>query len=190
MVGDAFDSGTPGKPNALVYDLVTQSRYKRQFNSPVVDVISARNEIFVIKPDRVSKLEEETFYDSGEALTWSFQCKRRISSNDYFLKKAAVSFMPLNANLYEGQIRVGAVIVELPTRKTKKISGRRYIFSKGEPIYKNREPIHSNTMPIYNLSTVVAENVNVYRSKFLDIIGRGSAGGIIFNSIILDLVEV
>ena len=174
---------------ALIFDLVTQSWYKRQFNSPIVDVISVRDEVFVIKPDRVSKLEEKSFFDSGEALTWNFQCKRRISSYEYFLKKTAVSFMPLNKNLYNGQIRVGAVLVEMPTRKRKAISGR-FTFSKGEPIFKNHEPIQFNTTPIYNLSTIVAENVNVFRNKFLDITGRGSSGGIIFNSIILDLVEV
>lgn len=175
---------------ALIFDLVTQSWYKRQFNSPIVDVISVQDEVYIIKPDRVSKLEEKIFYDSGEALTWTFQCKRRISSYEYFLKKVAVSFMPLNKSLYKGQIRAGAVIVELPVRKRKVMSGRRFTFSKGEPIFKNHEPIKSNPTPIYNLSTIVAENVNVYRSKFLDIIGRGSSGGIIFNSVTLDLVEV
>ena len=174
---------------ALLYDLVTQSWYKRKFNSPVVDVISARNEVFVIKPDGVSKLDDKIFYDSGEALAWHFQCKRRISFYEYFLKKLSVSFIPLN-KVYSGQVRAGAVIAELPDRKRKIISGRRFIFSKGEPIYKNHEPIYSNETPIYNLSTVVSENLNVYRSKFLDVIGRGSTGGIVFNSITMDLVEV
>ena len=158
--------------SVLMFDLVTQSWYKRQFNLPVVDVISARNEIFIIKPDRVSKLEEKTFYDSDEALTWNFQCKRRISHYDYFLKNTVVSFTPLDTELTSGEISVGKVKVKLALNENGSNTRRRLIYDEQA------------------LPTVFAQNNNVYRNKFLDISGQGSSGGIIFNSIILDVVEV
>lgn len=176
---------------ALIFDLITNSWYKRKFNSPVVDVISIGGDILVVKSDRVSKLAEGSFYDSGESLRWHWQGRRLISHYDYFLKHTTVSFSPVNASIYQGRIFAGAVVVDLPDYKREVLNGRRrFAFSRGEPIFKNYEPIYDNPEPIYTRTTIIAENRNVYRSKFLDIGGRGSAGGIIFNSVTLDLVEV
>lgn len=151
----------------LVFDLVTQSWFKRQFNSKILDVLSIGDEIFIIKPDRVSKLDEKIFSDSGEELTWAFKCKRHISHYDYLLKNTTVSFTPLDFELTDGKIFAGKVVVNLNSSNTK------------------RRLIPDETRP-----TVLAQNRNVYRNKFLDIEGRGATGGIIFNSIILDVVEV
>lgn len=176
---------------ALMFDLVTQSWYKRQFNSQVLDVITVEDEVYIIKPDRVSKLNEASFFDSGEALVWNLQCKRHISHYDYFLKHTAISYTPLNENFSRGQVRAGAVVVDLPLPNGRNLNGRRqFIFSKGERIYRNYDLIYGNLQPIFNRPTIIAENRNVYRSKILDITGRGSAGGMVFNSITLDLVEV
>lgn len=176
---------------ALMFDLVTQSWYKRQFNSQILDVISIDDDVYIIKPDRVSKLNEASFFDSGEPLVWNLQCKRYISRYDYLLKHTAISYTPLNENSSRGQVRAGAVVVDLPIPNGRNLNGRRqFIFSKGERIYKNYDLIWGNLQPIFNRPTIIAENRNVYRSKILDVTGRGSAGGMIFNSITLDLVEV
>ena len=151
----------------LIFDLVTQSWFKRQFNSKILDVLTIGDEIFIIKPDRVSKLDEEIFSDSGEALTWNFQCRRRISHYDYLLKNTTVSFTPLDFELTDGKIFAGKVVVDLSGSNPK----RRLIPDDERP-------------------TVLAQNRNVYRKKFLDVEGRGTSGGIIFNSIILDVVEI
>ena len=173
---------------ALVFDLVVQGWYKRKFNSPVIDVIPVGNEVLIIKKDAVTKLDGNSFYDDDQPLFWKFQCRRLISHYDYFLKRTSVSFMPHNRFLSTGQVRVGAVIVNLPNFKT--MSERRFAFSKGTPIYKNPEPIYGSPLPIYSRPTIIAESRNVFRSKFLDIMGYGITGGITLNSITLDLVEV
>lgn len=158
--------------SVLVFDLVTQSWYKRQFNSPVVDVISVKDEIYVIKPDRVSKLDEKVFSDSEEELTWSFKCKRRISHYDYLLKNTVVSFNPLDSELTSGEISAGKVKVKLSLKEKGSSTRRRLIYDEEQ-----------------EYPTVLAQNRNVYRNKFLEVEGRGG-GGIFFNSIILDVVEV
>ncbi|MBQ6298647.1 MAG: hypothetical protein IJK81_13365 [Selenomonadaceae bacterium] len=157
----------------LMYDLVTQSWYKRQFNSQILDVISVDDEVFVIKPDRVSKLDEKVFHDSEEELTWDFKCKRRISHYDYLLKNTVVSFTPIDMELTSGVISAGKVKVKLSLNENGSSTRRRLISDEEQ----------SNP-------TVLAQNRNVYRNKFLDIEGRGTSGGIIFNSIVLDVVEI
>ena len=150
----------------LMFDLVTQSWFKRQFNSKILDVLTIGDEILIIKPDRVSKLDENIFSDSGAELTWSFQGKRHISHYDYLLKNTTVSYTPLDAELTNGKISAGKVVVNLSLSESGSSTRRRLIGS-----------------------TVLAQNRNVYRNKFLEIEGRGG-GGIFFNSITLDVVEV
>lgn len=192
----------------LIFDLVTQSWFKREFNSPVIDVISIGDEVLIIKSDRVSRLDEGTFFDSGLPLQWKWQGQRLVSQHDYLLKRTQISVIPLSTLLYAGQIRVGAVILGLPIPdRNVKIYGnrsriykchvkiclpgrRRFVYVKGEPIYENLTPIYGNKQKIFSRPTFIKESRNVFRSKFLDIGGRGSTGGVIFNAIILDLVEV
>ena len=150
----------------LMFDLVTQSWFKRQFNSKILDVLTIGDEILIIKPDRVSKLDENIFSDSGAELTWSFQSKRHISHYDYLLKNTTVSYTPLDAELTNGKISAGKVVVNLSLSESGSSTRRRLIGS-----------------------TVLAQNRNVYRNKLLEVEGRGG-GGIFFNSIILDVVEV
>lgn len=173
----------------LLFDLVTQSWYKREFNSPVVDVITINDNVMIIKHDRVSKLDNATFYDAGEPLNWKWQGQQLLSQNDYLLKRTQVSFTPLDRDLSIGQIRVGAVIVDLPAINST-ATRRRFLTSKGVSIYKNTELIYKNPQPIFNRPTTLVESRNVYRNKFLNITGRGSHGGMIFNSIILTIAEV
>ena len=192
----------------LMFDLVTNSWYKREFNSPVIDVISVGNEVMIIKPDRVSILNANTFYDSDLPLRWKWQGQRLVSQHDYLLKRTQVSIIPLSSLLYSGQIRVGAVIIGLPIPErnlelyknlsriyknhTKICSEgrRRFIYAKGDYILENLDPIYGNPKPIFSKPTFIKENHNVFRSRFLDVRGNGSMGGIIFNTVILDLVEV
>lgn len=192
----------------LMFDLVTNSWYKREFNSPVIDVISVGDEVLIIKPDRVSRLDESTFYDSRAPLHWKWQGQRLVSQHDYLLKRTQVSIIPLSSLLYSGQIRVGAVILGLPIpdRNLKIFQNlsriyknhtkiclegrRRFVYAKGDYVWENFDPIYGNPKPIFSKPTFIRESRNVFRNKFLDIGGRGSMGGIIFSTIILDLAEV
>lgn len=192
----------------MVFDLVTQSWYKREFNSTVIDVICIGTDVLIIKEDRVSKLDESTFYDEGKPLRWQWQAQRLVSQHEYLLKRTQVSVTPLSTILYTGQVRVGAVIIGLPipTRilsiyynrsriyknRTKicSVGRRRFVYAKGEMIYDNLTPICWNKQKVFSHPTVIKESRNVFRSRFIDIGGSGSMGGIIFNSITLTISEV
>lgn len=121
----------------------------------------------------MSKLDEKIFYDSDEELAWNFKCKRHISHYDFLLKNTTVSFTPLDVELTSGEISAGKVKVNLSLNGSGSSTKRRLIHDEEQ-----------------ECPTVLAQNRNVYRNKFLDVTGRGSSGGIIFNSIILDVVNV
>ena len=192
----------------LMFDLVFNSWYRRVFNSNVIDVISIGDEVYVVKPYAISKLDENTFYDSGEPLQWRFVGQRLISQHDYLLKRTQVSVIPLSSEVYAGQISVGAVRVPLPIpnanievvsnqspvyknqTKIPLAERQRYVFTKGEPVTDNITQVYGNTSPVLTRQTYVKESRNVYRSRFLDIRGEGSTGGFLLNGIVFDIVEV
>ena len=179
--------------NALMFDLPTQSWYKRRFNSPVIDVIPIGDEVIIVKGDRVSRLSDDTFYDDGAPMQWRWQGQRLVSQNDYFLKRTQISVSPIG-KLCKGEIRVGAVAIEIPVEEhlTSVVEGgrRKFLTIKGTDIFENHSEIFENPQPIFYGRTLIAESRNVYRNKFLDIGGHGSAGGVIFNWITLDVAEV
>ena len=192
----------------LMFDTTVNAWYKREFNSEIIDVISIGDEVFVVKKDRISKLDEGTFYDNGLPLRWNFQAQRLVSQHDYLLKRTQISVIPLSANLYSGQVWAGAVRVPfpIPARSIKiyqnnspiykthaKIclsARRKFVYVSGEKIFDNPAPIYGNEQKIFGRLTMIRESRNVFRSKFIDIRGNGSGGGFLLNGIILDIAEV
>ena len=166
--------------------------------------------MYVVKQDRISKLDENSFYDAGQPLMWRFVGQRLISQHDYLLKRTQISVIPLSSEIYSGQIRVGLVCVPLPIpeinsdpfgnqspvynnqTKLPLAERMRYVYTKDEPIIDDSTPLYGNTTPILQMKkqTYIKVSTNVYRSKFLDIVGQGSMGGFLLNGIILDIVEV
>ena len=198
--------GTKGM--VLVFDLNFNSWYKRKFNSAVIDVFTIGDEIFVVKADRISKLVEGTFFDCGLAMQWKFQAQRLVASHCYLLKRSQMSVIPYSALLYTGQINIGAVILSFPIsarnikvhRNTSRIyknhtkidftARKRFTHMKNEIVYDDLTPISGNITKIFSRPTFIKESRNVFRSNFLDIIGRGSGGGFLLNGITLEVVEV
>lgn len=192
----------------MIFDTALKAWFKRKFNAEIIDVISVGDEVFVVKKDRISKIDEGNFYDNGLPLRWNFQAQRLVSQHNYLLKRTQVSVIPLSANLYAGQIFAGAVRVAfpIPARSIKiyknrtpiykchakicMIARKKFVYVSGEKIFENLAPIYGNSQKIFGRLTMIAESRNVFRSKFIDIRGNGSGGGFFLNGIILDIAEV
>ncbi len=192
----------------LVFDTNHTAWFKRKFNSSVVDVIAVGNTVYVIKPDRVSKLEDSKFSDNGKPLMWRFKAKRIESHNEYLLKRTQILIMPYSSDVYSGYIKVGGVILPLPIpasslkiyhnyakiyKNRTKIFGAgrsKGLYVNGELIYQNPAPIYGNRTKIFSRRDIIKESRNVFRSKYLAVEGYGTAGGFLLNGIALDLVEV
>ena len=192
----------------LLYDLSSQSWFTRQFNSKVIDVISVGAVVYVVKPNRISKIDENVFYDNDLPLEWSFRGQRLVSQHDFLLKRTQISVIPRSPEVYSGEISCGAVVIDLPVpsqndliygarsliwknkAKISRVGRAKGVYSTGELIYQNTNMIHGNSKPIFEMRTIIKESRNVFRSKFIDVKGSGSMGGFILNSIMMDLAEV
>lgn len=192
----------------LMFDLSAQAWYMRQFNSPIIDVLTVDSNVYIIKRDRIAVIDETTFEDDGVPMSWQFEGQRMTSQHDYLLKRTQISVIPLSPTLYSGEIRAGAVVLDLPIparylyiyeNKSKIYRNRTKIcqtgrqkgqYVSGEKIWQNPEPIYENKKKIYTTHTMIKESRNVYRSKYLSLSGRGSGGGFELNGIIMDIAEV
>ena len=161
------------KGEVLMYDLVFNSWYKRKFNTEIVDAIAVGNEVYIIKADRISKLNENTFFDSDEAMKWKFTAQRLVSQYEYLLKRTQISVIPLSTEIYSGYISVGAVKIALPIpakniemygNKTPMYKNqtklplserRRYVYTKGEPMYDNEMQMYGNNSPMLSRQTYI-----------------------------------
>ena len=195
----------------LVYDIRFKAWFKRQFNSEVLDVFNVGNEVYVVKPDRLSKLDKGTFKDNDKWLSWKFLAQRMLSQHDYLLKRTKVSVMMLNSERYNGQIFCGKVVLPLP------ISNREMkVYGDDSPIYRNKTKldghsrIRGHTLPqpsndkifwseetlldnrhkIFSNNTFEIQSKNYFRSHYLDIGGHGTGGRFVLQSIVMDIAEV
>ncbi len=198
--------GEGGK--VLMYDLSGQAWFIRRFNSPIIDVISVGNTVYVVKRDRISRVDDTTFYDDDLPLSWKFKAQRMTSQHDFLLKRTQVSIVVKTAESYIGTVQVGAVKVNLPVLVSGDLiygnnapiwgnnaliseAGRsKGVYAAGDLIYDNQDLIYGNEELIFKPQTIIKESRNVFRSKFLDVRGYGSMGGFVLNSIIMDIAEV
>lgn len=192
--------------DVMVFDTALNCWFKRQFNSAVVDVISIGDEVFVVKKNRIAKLDEYTFKDDGVTLHWNFQAKRLMSSHDYLLKRLQVELVPMNLYISSGEISAGRVkcILPVPTADMEVTdtmtyeeiteiflkSKAKFLFLPAEKIFEDTTQIYGDEEKIFEWVTMVKENRNIYRNRFIDIRGHGKDGGFFLYRIILDIAEV
>lgn len=195
--------------NVLMYDMAGQSWFMRKFNSPILDVISVGDTVYVVKANCIARLDGSTFYDDGLPLSWKFRAQRLLSHNDFLLKRLQVSIVTKTAENFIGTISVGAVKVNLPVvvmgndliyGNNALIWGNEGLISEAgrkKGVYAAEDMIHDNNTMIYDedsmifkRQTIIKESRNVFRSKFLDVKGNGSMGGFVLNAIFMDIAEV
>ena len=195
----------------LVFDLRLKSWWKRKFNSEILDVFEVGEDIFLVKQNKISKLDKGTFYDDGEMLCWKFLTQRLVSHHEFLLKRSRVCVSQLACETFSGNIFVGQVTIPLPipdktiriyenksqifdnhTPINKEGRNRGYILPQlpDELIFRNVEMIHENKHKIFANDSYEIISRNVFRSKYLDISGRGKGGRFILQSIVMDVAEV
>lgn len=153
----------------MIFDMQVKAWFKRRFNTEAIDVFSADETVYIVKPDRISKPEAQSSKDNGEYLNWRFMTQRLVSHHDYLLKRSQVSITPSKLKGYVGHFSCGRV--ELPAP--------RQISLNATPLPQRADASR----------TIILESRNVYRSRYLDATGHGQ-GGLTIHAIVMDIAEV
>ena len=197
--------------NVLVFDVRLKSWWKRKFNSEIIEVFEVGEDVFLVKKNKISQLDKGSFTDDGEPLSWKFLSQRLVSHHEFLLKRSRVSITPLNSEHFSGNIFCGQVTIPLPipdktiriyenesplydnaTKVSKEGRNRGYILPQPPDgiIFRNVEMIYDNRHRIFANDSYEIISRNVFRSKYLDVAGRGKGGRFILQSVIMDVAEV
>ena len=202
----AVNPGNGGR--VLFYDMRHGGYYVRKFHDDVVGVFSVEGNTLVVRKDGIDRLRDKTFVDRDHFMHWRLKLKRRMSYHEYLLKRVQVSIMPFFTTYPEADLSFGRVHLSFPVP----ISCQR-IFGNSSPIYRNKMPIYDqgyygefetysdpiyenddliydNHTRIYQTATALRDTRCVFRSRMLDIRGRGSVGAFVLNFLKFDVVEV
>jgi hypothetical protein len=200
--------------DVLMYDLKTQSFFKRRFNAAVVDAISIDEDVYIIKRDGVDVLDEYSYKDEGIPLDYELQLKTHISHYNYLLKRVVLACTGFaesgtNAALYIGR----TIKVPIPVQFVYGISSvvydnSNYVYFNQDSVYKsqmnkmvytnqeyyvysNLEYVYNNEQYVLDFDAYVISDKRIrYRDKSVRVKLTGNGCKFILNKLKIDVVEV
>jgi hypothetical protein len=196
------------KGKVLVYDCNYGSFFIRMFNTDVVDVFHAGDNVIVVKKNELTRLKSRSCIDAGLNLKWRFRAKRLVSQNEYLLKRVQVNITPYFDGYSNNTLTVGGITMTLPMpwsvyqvynnfstiyNNDAKVFGNYenvIKYAVGDKVYQNNELVYENDRMTYAVGNLSKNIRCVYRNKSIDIQASGNGGNFILNSINFDVVEV
>lgn len=200
--------------DVLMYDLKTQSFFKRRFNAAVVDAISIDEDVYIIKRDGVDVLDEYSYRDEGIPLDYELQLKTHISHYNYLLKRVVLACTGFaesgtNAALYIGR----TIKVPIPVQFVYGLSSvvydnTNYVYFNQDSVYKaqlnkvvytnqeyyvysNLEYVYNNEQYVLDFDAYVISDKRIrYRDKSVRVKLTGNGCKFILNKLKIDVVEV
>lgn len=197
----------------LVYDATVNAFFTRRFNSEVVDALCIDDMVYVIKKNEVCRLDDLSFSDNKEPLSFRFRTKCNISHNDYLIKRVEcgttiTSFA--NSSSWDNYLHVGNMRFDIPSdvyrlwnvhynyhkifRNGDSLMGKAYkpIYNSGRVgVYGEDADLFDNSTLLYPARSMYLLDRRIrYRDKALKVYCHGRGIRYTFNTIKLDIVEV
>lgn len=200
--------------DVLIYDLKTQSFFKRRFNAVVVDALSIDENVYIIKTDGVDIIDEYSYKDEGSPIEYELQLKTHISHYDYLVKRVVLACTGFaesatNATLYIGRtIKVPIPVQYIYGLNSVVYDNNNYVYFNQDYVYKNTfnsivytnqekyvfgnlEYVFDNNDFILDFYSYAISDKRIrYRDKAIRIKLNGAGCKFILNKLKLDIVEV
>lgn len=200
--------------DVLMYDLKTQSFFKRRFNAAVVDAISIDEDVYIIKRDGVDVLDEYSYRDEGIPLAYELQLKTHISHYNYLLKRVVLACTGFAESGTDAALYIGRTIkVPIPVQFVYGLSSvvydnTNYVYFNQDSVYKaqlnkvvytnqeyyvysNLEYVYNNEQYVLNFDAYVISDKRIrYRDKSVRVKLTGNGCKFILNKLKIDVVEV
>lgn len=195
----------------LMFDVKLQAFYMRRLEEEdIADVCCAGNDTWIVRPSSIAKIKKHCGYDMESKMQWRFLGKRMVNEmNNYLLKRGNVGITPYFDTLIEGNIRIGAIALPLPTpyaafklyhNYSKVYHNRRHVcganersynlYDTGDMVYENYDRVYHNNTLVCNPSVMAMGSWANNRSKTTTISGSGAGCCFLINSINMLIAEV
>lgn len=202
--------------SVLMFDLNCNAFFKRLFNANVVDVVSVNEDVYVIKENGIDILDEASFSDETDYLSYSLQMKTRISHYDFLVKRIAFACTGYAVSGSDTAFYIGNVVkIPLPSKlayneadyvyenwglvygnkeyvnRGKNANHRIVYVNRDVYVYDNWEFVYGNGDYILDFDGYVIRDERIrYRDKALVMKLQGKGSKFILNGIKLDVAEV
>lgn len=194
----------------LVYDLALGSFYQRRFaRENLVDAVCVGEALYIVRSSSICRVKRHLGYDDGVKQLWRFATRRAIAHDDFFLKRGAVNITPHFDTLVEGNVKIGGLVLPLPTpyvafrvwhnysrvyHNRRRVCGANErvfnLYEAGDEVYENFEPVWHNYQPVYNPAALALGARCVYRNRTLAVSGMGAGCCFLLNRLDVDVAEV
>ena len=196
-----------GAHRFLFVDMNTGGFFMRQYNSPVIDAIEINNSVYVLKRNKLCRLNPRHMSDDGEYLNWAIQAKTLTTPNSFLVKRMWVDTTPYFENYVEEIFEVdkcwlyGAVpweCMSVYNDRTKIFKSDRDIcihrhspvFNLSDEAYRNPQDCWENDTYLKSTGMYRSQCRNIDRAKALKVRARGSGDPVLINSISFMVAEV
>ena len=91
----------------LFLELDNNAFFEREYTTVLKDVCYKRDEVYVLKNDKIQRLDRDSVFDEGYFLNWRWRAKTLVSNNYYLVKRARIDITPICDHHFECRFLVG-----------------------------------------------------------------------------------
>lgn len=197
-----------GTIKLLFLDVDTGGYYERQFSSEVVDVCSVGDTVYLLKRDKLQRLDNAAVLDEGLPMPWRWKGKTLVSNNEYLVKRARADITPLSDNYIDCRFYVGNAVIKgtlpwvaqslwhdytplmLNDRELYSSRARKPVYANSDELYGNADYLFENEAELYSLNMFRTDTRFIERMRGVRIESIGQGGQLMFNGLNCELAEV
>lgn len=96
-----------GDRRILFLELDNNAFFEREYTTVLKDVCYRKDEVYVLKRDKIQRLDRDSVFDEGYFLPWRWRAKTLVSQNAYLVKRARVDITPICDHHFECRFLIG-----------------------------------------------------------------------------------
>lgn len=176
-----------GDRRFLFLDIRTGGFFEREFNSPVMDVCYKGNEVYVLKQNKLQKLDETSTKDDGEPIRWYFKGKTLTAHYEYVVKRGVIEVTPLEGKPIDCRFWIGEAMIKARTIREGYVKP---LQSNSVEVYGNLSEVYGNMTEVFALEVYRTTLRFIERLPAIKVECQGEDGQMMFNRIKFDYAEV
>lgn len=196
-----------GDRRFLFFDLDHGGYYQREYSTNLVDACTVGDDVFLLKEDKIQRLDVDSVWDEGELLQWHWRGKTLVSNNEYLVKRGRVDITQFVDNYFDCRFWIGKALLKgtfpwqaqavyhdyspiyLNDRELYSTSPSP-MFQNSDEVYNNGEYIYGNETELYSLNMFRTDERFIERMRGVKVESAGQGGQLLFNGLNFEIAEV